>query len=116
MMASFMEFVPASQTVNASFYEQFLKRLLQHIRCVGLELHRTGKLMLLHDNAPAHCAIHVHQFLVQHGVPVLSHPPYPCDLVPADFFLCSRLKSDLKGFCYRRGNSAMCARDFGIDF
>jgi hypothetical protein len=50
--------------------------------------------MLLHDNAPAHCA---HQFLAQHGVPVLDHPPYSPDLAPADFFLFPRLKSIMKG-------------------
>ena len=52
--------------------------------------------MLLHDNAPAHCAIRV-QFLAQCGVPVLNHPPYSPDLAPADFFLFPRLKSIMKG-------------------
>jgi len=53
--------------------------------------------MLLKDNAPAHCAIRVHQFLTQRGVPVLDHPPYPPDLAPAEFFLFPRLKSIMKG-------------------
>ncbi|KAJ8885177.1 hypothetical protein PR048_011373 [Dryococelus australis] len=81
----YKDFVPAGQTVNTTFYEQVLKALLQCICHVQLELHRTGKLMLLHDNAPVHCAIYVHQFLAKQGVPVLSHPPYSPVLVPVDF-------------------------------
>ena len=79
------EFVPAGQTVNSVFYEDVLKRLLRRIHRVRSELHRTGQWMLLHDNAPAHYAIRVHQFLAQHGVPVLDHPPYSPDLASADF-------------------------------
>jgi hypothetical protein len=56
--------------------------------------------MLLHGNAPAHCAIRVHQFLAQRSVPVLNHPPYSPDLAPADFFQFSRLKSIMKGACF----------------
>jgi hypothetical protein len=56
--------------------------------------------MLLYDNAPAHCAIRVHQFLAQRGVPVLDHPPYSPDLAPADFFLFPLLKGIMKGACY----------------
>ena len=52
--------------------------------------------MLLHDNANAHCAIRVHQFVAQRGVPVFNHPPYSPDLAPADFFLFPRLKSITK--------------------
>ena len=89
------EFVPAGQTVNSTVYEEVLKWLLRRIR-VRPELHRTGQWMLLHDNAPALCAICVHQFLAQHSVPVLDHPRYSPDLAPADFFLFPRLKSVMK--------------------
>jgi len=91
------EFVPAGQIVNSAFYKEVLKRLLRRIHRVWPELHRTRQWMLLHNNTPAHCAIYVHQFLAQHGVPVLNHPPYSPDLAPADFFLFPRLKSIMKG-------------------
>jgi len=91
------EFVPAGQTMNSAFYEEVLKQLLWRIHRVRPELHRTGQWMLLHDNAPTHCAVCVHQFLAQHGVPVLDHPPYSPDLAPADFFLFPCLKSIMKG-------------------
>ncbi|KAJ4431362.1 hypothetical protein ANN_19959 [Periplaneta americana] len=73
-------FVPAGQTFNAAFYQSVLNRLLQCIRRVRPQLHRTGKWMLIHDNAPAHCAIRVRQFLAQKMVTVLEHPPYSPDL------------------------------------
>ena len=53
--------------------------------------------MLLHDNAPAHYAIRVREFLAQRGAPVLNQPPYSPDLAPADFFLFPRLKMVMKG-------------------
>ena len=91
------EFVPAGQTVNSAFYKEVLKWFLRRIHHVWPGLHRTGQWMLLCDNAPAHCAICVHQFLAQSGVPVLDHPPYSPDLAPTDFCLFSRLKSIMKG-------------------
>ena len=45
--------------------------------------------MLLHDDVPAHSAIHV--------VAVLDHPRYSPDLAPADFLLFPRLKPAIKG-------------------
>ena len=56
--------------------------------------------MLLHDNAPAHSAIRVRQFLAQRMVVVLDHPPYSPDLTPADFFLFPRVKAAIKGVCF----------------
>jgi hypothetical protein len=53
------EFVPAGQTVNSELYEQVLKWLLPCTPLVWPELQRTGQWMLLHNNAPAHCAIRV---------------------------------------------------------
>jgi len=91
------EFVPVGQTVNSAFYEEVLKLLLRRIHHVRPELQKTGQWMLLHDNAPAHCVIRVHQSLAQHGVAVLDHPPYFPDLAPADFFVFPRLKSIMKG-------------------
>ena len=90
-------FVPAGQTINAAFYQGVLNRLLQRIRRVRPELHRIGKWMLLHDNAPTHSAISVRLLLAQKIVVVLDHPPYNPDLIPADFFLFPRWKAAIKG-------------------
>ena len=67
------EFVPAGPTSNAVFYQAVLNRLLLRIRP---ELHKTGKWMPLHNNAPAHSAILVCHFLAQKMVAVVDHPPY----------------------------------------
>ncbi|UYV65878.1 hypothetical protein LAZ67_3005785 [Cordylochernes scorpioides] len=40
---------------------------------------------LLHDNAPAHKATLVMDYLANHLVTVLSHPPYSPDLFPCDY-------------------------------
>jgi [histone H3]-lysine36 N-dimethyltransferase SETMAR len=52
---------------------------------------------LHHDNAPAHSAHVVQQFLAKHGIPVVSQPPYSPDLAPCDFFLFPKIKMALKG-------------------
>ena len=85
------EFVPAGQTINAAFYQEVLNRLLQRIRQVRPDSHRTGKWILLHDNAPTHSAIRMRQFLAQKMVPELHQPTYT-----ADFFLFLRLTASIK--------------------
>jgi histone-lysine N-methyltransferase SETMAR len=51
----------------------------------------------LHDNAPAHKAASVCQFLTRKNVTTLYHPPYSPDLSPPDYFLFPKLKMKLKG-------------------
>ena len=67
--------------------------------------------MLLHDNAPAHSAIRIRQFLVQKIEAVLDHPPYAPDLSPSDIFLFSRLKVTIKGARF----VARVAQDWKMD-
>ena len=80
-------------------------RLLQCIRRVRPEFHRTGKWTLLHDNVPAHSAIRVRQSLGQEIVYVLDHSPYFLEVAPADFFLFSRLKTTIKGASFADVNA-----------
>ena len=53
--------------------------------------------VLHHDNAPAHTALSIREFLAKKNIPVLPHPPNSRDLAPWDFYLFSKLKSKLKG-------------------
>ena len=53
--------------------------------------------MLHHDNAPAHTALSVRQFLATEQITVLEHPAYSPDLAPDDFFLFPKIKEILKG-------------------
>jgi len=52
---------------------------------------------LHHDNAPSHTSFAVREFLAQHNITTLPHPPYNPDLAPCDFFLFPKLKTHLKG-------------------
>jgi len=42
----------------------------------------------------------VRNFLAKNETTVVPQPPYSPDLAPADFFLCPKLKSTLKGRCF----------------
>jgi len=53
------------------------------------ELWQTGKWLIHHDNAPAHTALRIHQFLTSQGMTLVPHPPYSPDMAPADFFFVS---------------------------
>ena len=48
-----------------------------------------------HDNAPAHRAFSIVEFLTKFKIPVLPQPPYSPDIAPANFYLFSKLKFSL---------------------
>jgi hypothetical protein len=52
---------------------------------------------LQHDNAPAHTALSVGEFLASKQITVLVHPPNSPDLAPNDFLLFQNIKKILKG-------------------
>ena len=94
------EFVPQGQTVNQLFYKEVLTRLINKI-CQKRRASWAQKTLILHhDNAPAHTALSVKQFLVLKEITTLHHPSYSSDLAPCDFFLFPKLKSILKGTCF----------------
>ena len=78
------KFVPPGQTVNQTFYLQVLERLRNRVRYVRGEI--ADKWFLHHDIAPSHTSFAVGEFLAQHKITTLSHPPYSPDLAPCDFF------------------------------
>jgi hypothetical protein len=49
------------------------------------------------DNAPAHNAVAMKQFLADKCIPVLQHPLYSLDLAPCDFYLFRKMESALNG-------------------
>jgi len=55
----------------------------------------SGDWFLHDDNAPAHTAMSVQQFLAK-NMTVIPHPPYSPDLAPCDFFLFPRMKGQMK--------------------
>jgi transposase len=85
------------QTVNQVHYLEVLKRLLEKVRRKGPELFANNSRILHHDNAPAHTALSVREFLASKQITVLEHPPYSPDLAPDEFFLFPKIKEMLKG-------------------
>ncbi|PNF23498.1 hypothetical protein B7P43_G06514 [Cryptotermes secundus] len=95
------EFVLPGQTVNQHFYLDVLRRLRESVRRKRSEMWRNGNWLLHHDNAPAHTALTVRQFLTSNNMVIVPHPPYSPDLAPSDFFLFPRMKRSLKGKRFR---------------
>jgi len=62
-----------------------------------LELFANNSWILHQDNAPAHTALSVREFLATKLTTVLEHPAYSPDLAHNDFFLFPKIKEILKG-------------------
>ena len=90
------EFIPEGKTVNAEFYKGVMGHLLKCIQRVCPPAFCSQDFFLLHDNAPAHKAATVCQFLTQKNVTTLYHPLYSPDLSPPDYLLFPKLKMKLK--------------------
>jgi hypothetical protein len=91
------ERVPEGQTVNQKYYLEVLTKLPERVRKKRPELWKKKSWILHQDNAPAHNALTVKQFLVDRYIPVLQHPLYSPDLALCDFYLFPKVKSALKG-------------------
>ena len=92
-----MEFLPQGHTINQHVYKEILRRLLRSVREKRRELWENKSWLLHEDNAPAHNALSIRQFLAQKQIAVLEQPPYSPDLAPCDFFLFPKLKGVIKG-------------------
>jgi histone-lysine N-methyltransferase SETMAR len=91
------EFVPEGKTVNAEFYKGVIDWLLKRIHRVRPAGFCSRDFLLLHDNAPAHKAASVYQFLTpQKMLQPFFTRPYSPDLSPPEYFLFPKLKMQLK--------------------
>ena len=74
-----------------------LKKLHEKVKRKRLELFANNSWILHHDNAPAHPALSVREFLATKQITVLEHRACSPDLAPSDFFfLFSKIKEILK--------------------
>jgi len=80
------EFVPTGQTVNQVYYLEVLEMLREKVRRKRPEFFANNSWILHHDNASAHTALSVREFLATKQITVLEHPAYSLDLAPSDFF------------------------------
>ena len=58
-----IEFLPYGHTVNQHVYKEVLRRLLRSVRKKRRDLWLNNSWLLHHDNAPAHTALSIRQFL-----------------------------------------------------
>ncbi|UYV64534.1 hypothetical protein LAZ67_3001123, partial [Cordylochernes scorpioides] len=93
----YYEFIKEGVTINKQAYKEILERLRDAIRRKINQLFKSTLWKLLHDNAPAHRAIIVQDYLAKHSISVLPHPPYSPDIAPCDLFFFPKLKMTLKG-------------------
>jgi len=91
------EFVPTGQTVNQIYHLEVVERLCEKVRRKRPKLFANNSWIFHHDNAPAHAALSVREFLATKQITVLEHPAYSPDLAPSDFFLFPKIKEILKG-------------------
>ena len=80
------EFLPQGQTINQHVNNNILRRLMRSVREKRRELWETRSRLLHHDNAQAHNASGIREFLAKNNIAVLEQPPYSPDLTSCDFF------------------------------
>jgi histone-lysine N-methyltransferase SETMAR len=92
----YTNYVPKGETVNAEYIKKALARFLKVFKAKRLIM--SAQDWFFHwDSVPVHTVTTVQEYLAAKGVKMLCHPPYSPDLAPADFFLFSRVKSELAG-------------------
>jgi hypothetical protein len=90
------EFIPQDQTANHTYYVEILKWLYEAVRKERPGLQHSVWI-LHHNNAPAHKALSVTQFLAQKSITEMDHTSYSPDLASNDFWMFPKIKSVLKG-------------------
>jgi hypothetical protein len=90
------DFKEQNTAVTGKYYASLIHKLKDVIK-----EKRRGKLSqgvrLLHDNALVHTSVAAKAAIQCCGFQELNHPPYNPDPAPSDYFLFSKLKSDLHG-------------------
>ena len=61
------EFLPQGQTINQQVHKNILRHLMRSVREKRRELWETRSWLLHHDNAPAHNALGIWEFLAKHS-------------------------------------------------
>jgi len=68
------EFVPNGQTVSQVYYLEVLERLRENVRRKRPELFANSSWILHHDNAPAHTALSVREFVCYKTINCVGTP------------------------------------------
>ncbi|UYV76625.1 hypothetical protein LAZ67_14001499 [Cordylochernes scorpioides] len=92
----YFKLLKPGEMVNTSRYEQQMHSLREALYEKRPELREKYKLILQHDNVPAHNATVVKNTIKDLGWDFLPHPPYSPDLAPSDYHLFTSLGHALK--------------------
>jgi hypothetical protein len=90
------EFVPEGKTVNAEFYKGVMGRLLKRIQRVRPAAFCSLDFFLLNDNAPAHKAASVCQFLIPKKRYNPLSPPVLSRFISARLFSVPQVENEVK--------------------
>ena len=90
------EFLPQGQTVNQPIYKNIIWHLMKLVCDKRQSLWEVHAWTLYHDNASAHQALSICQFLAQRIITTLEYTPSSSNLALCDFFLFPKIKSVLK--------------------
>ena len=92
----YYELLKPGETVNTDRYRQQMINLSHALIEKRPEwAHRHAKVILQHDNAPAHSARLTKETISSLGWELLPHPPYSPDLAPSDYQLFSSMGHSL---------------------
>lgn len=91
------EFLPEGQTVNKEYYLGVMRRLRESVRLKRPELWKNQSWILHHDNASAHNALIIRDFLTKNNTNTMQQAANSPDLAVCDFFLFNRVKKPLRG-------------------
>lgn len=92
------ELLDQGQTINADRYSKQLRKVQRELEVKRpFSGHGPRPVILLHDNARPHVAIHTQKVISSLGWEVLPHPAYSPDLAPTDYHLFRSLQHSLSG-------------------
>uniref|UniRef100_A0A5S6QFH1 HTH_48 domain-containing protein n=1 Tax=Trichuris muris TaxID=70415 RepID=A0A5S6QFH1_TRIMR len=103
-----IDYMQHGATITGTYYANLLHQLRDAIK----EKHRgklSRKVLLLHDNAPAHRSKVSLAAIQKCGFGQINHPPYSPDLDPSDYFLFGNLKQHLRGTIFTDGKELQLA-------
>uniref|UniRef100_A0A5S6Q7A8 Tc1-like transposase DDE domain-containing protein n=1 Tax=Trichuris muris TaxID=70415 RepID=A0A5S6Q7A8_TRIMR len=95
-----IDYMQHGATITGTYYANLLHQLRDAIK----EKSRgklSRKVLLLHDNAPAHRSKVSLAAIQECGFGQINHPPYSPYLAPSDYFLFGNLNQHLRGTIFR---------------
>ena len=103
------KFLSQGRTINQLVYKNILRRLMRSVREKRRKLWETRSRLLHHDNAPAHRALGIREFLAKNNIAVQEQPPHSPDLAPCDFFSFPKVKEVIKGTSFQESEAIKTA-------